>query len=504
MRRAPVVAMLLVAVLATVMPARSAPGSVYLVGAAARDISPIGWGTINKGGFGFGDGSSLVSQQLGPGGKGAFEGEHIAARAVVIQDPGTGVAIAMATVETQGMFAAYENDPRAGLYAIAQRIAQDLPELPISNILISNNHTHSGPDAIGVWGFIPHDYLEYIASQTVEAVKAAFGTRRLATIVAGADDAPDLIYNQTCTEALNQDPDSNFPNNICDPFLEGKDSWVRVLQARDATTGTVITTVASYAAHATLGGGAGVHGDWPQFLSEALTATYGGVGIAFEGTNGRIQPCRPRCSFTDRSKPGYDIADRRTAYTTMLMYHVGKALDGAPSVTGPVKAAKSFIRHDVENAFVLALLLRGEAVGAPIQRSRQSPWVVGNTVATIVSAFRVGDLLFNGAPGEPYPNIPAGVSQATNVPPQRHWTLALADDQLGYLIAPVEAWPAVASQVAVNDNSIFNISPTVGDHVMCAQIRLAREVGFTFEPLVADPRCAVWDAFDSLGDPLGG
>jgi hypothetical protein len=502
-RRSLVVLALVTAVAATLVPARAATVP-YLVGASAKDISPYKWGTINKGGFGFGDGSTVVSQQLGPGGKGEMEKDRIAARAVVIQDARTRVAIALVTVETQGMFAAYENNPRDGLYAIAQRVAARIPQLPASNILISNNHTHSGPDAIGVWGFIPSDYLDYIANQAVSAIETAYKSRRAATIVAGADDAPDMIYNQTCTEALNQDETSNFPNNVCDPFEESKDSWVRVLQARDARTRRVITTVASYAAHATLGGGSGVHGDWPQFLSEALTKRYGGVGIAFEGTNGRIQPCRPRCSFTDRGKPGYAIADRRAAYTTMLMYHVSKALTGAPAVTGPVRAAKGFIRHEVVSPIVLALLLNGESLGAPLQRSRQAPWVVGNTVRTIVSAFRVGNLLFNGAPGEPYPNIAAGVSEATNVAPQRHWTFALADDQLGYLIAPVEGWPAVAAQVAVNDNSIFNISPTVGDHVMCAQIRLSREVGFTFEPLLGDPRCLVWDRLDSLGDPLGG
>ena len=504
MRRLLAAPLLVVTLLAGSLSSGATEGSIYLVGAATKDISPIGWGTINLGGFGLGDGSSPISQAIGPGNTGEFQGDHIGARAVVVQDQTTGTAIAMATVETQGMFAAYENDPDAGLIAIAERVAADIPGLPASNILISNDHTHSGPDAIGAWGFIPHDYLAFIADQIVAAIEDAYASRRAATIVAGADDAPDLIYNMACTEALNQDETSNFPNNICDPFEEGKDSWLRAFQARDVGTGAVITTVASYAAHATLGGGSGVHGDWPQFLSEALTAAYGGVGIAFEGTNGRIQPCRPRCSFTDPSKPGYDIADRRTAYSTMLMYHVGKALAGAQEVAGPVAAAKAFIRHDAENPLLLALLLRGEAAGAPIQRSRRAPWLVGNVITTVVSAFRIGDLLFNGSPGEPYPNIAAGVSEATNVPPMRHWTFALTDDQIGYLIAPAEGYPAIAAQVAVNDNAIFNVSPTIGDHVMCAQIRLARQIGFDFQPLLPNVRCLVWDTFDSVGGQLPG
>lgn len=496
MRRA-FVTVLLLAFLATLAPARTEPVAAYRIGAAVRDISPIGFGTINKGGFGFGDGSSPVSQALGPGSKDTYRGQHIAARALVVEDAATNIAVAMVTVETQGMFAAYENDPDAGLAAIAARVQAAVPGLPASNIVISNDHTHSGPDAIGVWGFIARDYLAHIADRTVEAIVAAYASRRPATLIAGASDAPDLIYNQTCTEALNQGASDPYPNTICDPMLELKDSWVRVMQARDAETGGVIATAMSYAAHATLGGAAGVHGDWPQFLSEAMTERYGGIGIAYEGTNGRTQPCRPRCSFTDSSKPGYQIADRRASYTAMLMYHVAQALTGAPAVAGPVAAAKTMIRHEVVNPIVAALLIKGDAIGAPIQRSQKSPWLVGNTVATVVSAIRIGDLLINGAPGEPYPNIAAGVVEATNVPAQRHWTLALADDQLGYLIAPVEAWAPVASQVAVNDNVIFNISPTVGDHVMCAQIRMARQVGFTFRRIAPDVRCAAWDALDA-------
>ncbi|MHB8511976.1 MAG: hypothetical protein ACYDCC_07305 [Actinomycetota bacterium] len=486
------------------LPGRAVTSTPYLVGAATADISPYKWGTINLGGFGFGDGSSIISQELGPGGKGHMEDERIAARAVAIKDTTTGNEVVLTTVETQGMFAAYENplDKDAGLIAIEQQAASAIG-IPASNIIISNDHTHSGPDAIGVWGFIPHDYLNYIASQTVSAIEAAHNAMQPATIVAGADDAPDLIYTQTCTEALNQGPSDNYPNTVCDPLLDGKDSWVRVMQARSTADGSVITTVMSYAAHSTLGGGAGVHGDWPQFMSDALTAKYGGVGIAFEGTNGRIQPCRPRCSFTDSSTPGYDIADRKTSYVTMLSYHVERALLDAPEVSGPVEAAKTFIRHEVSNPIVIALLNSGAYDGAQIQRSAEKPWYVANTIRTVVSAIRIGDLLINGAPGEPYPNIAAGVVEETNVPAQRHWTLALADDQLGYLIAPTEASPAVYSQIAVNDNPIFNVSPSLGDHVMCAQIRMSRAVGFRFQRIVPNARCVVFDTIDSAGDPLG-
>jgi hypothetical protein len=496
MKRRPVALAVVLAIVAAGMsPVAAAEPGTYLVGAAVRSITPEG--AVNVGGSGLGDGSVIPEQLIGPGSQRAPAGETIAARAVVVDDGA--VAIAIATVDTQGAFAAYEIGPY-GLRDVAEQVAAQIPGLSADNILIGHDHTHSGPDLIGAWGFVPESYLALVAAQTKAAIVDAYEGRRPATIVAGSDDAGDLIYNQNCTEALNQSPDATFPNNICNPTQERKDRLLRALQARDATTDEVIVTLVAFAAHATLGGGSGLHGDWPQFLADRLAIDHGGVGMALQGAVGRTQPCRPRCSFTDSAKPGYEIPDRKSAYVEMLSYHVRRALLGAPPVTGPVSASKTFIRHQVTNAFLAALLLEGEAVGAPIARSRQAPWLVGNTVRTPVSAYRIGNLLLNGAPGEAYPNIGHAVVEATNVADQRHWTISLADDQLGYLIAPVEVYPFVTSQIAVNDNSIFNVDPGIGDHVTCAQIRLAGDVGFpTVRP---EPRCLAWDTVDAAGDPL--
>lgn len=492
-----VIALLFIAVVSPTVPAQ-AEAQQYWVGAATRSIRPPGDAAVNVGGNGLGNGTVIPPAVVGPGSKRAPSSETIAARAIVISD---GVqSIAMVNVETQGAFAAYQQGPY-GLRDIANQVAAATNNgLPADNILISHDHTHSGPDLIGAWGFVPTEYLAFVAAQTRDAIIEAYNARRLATITAGSDDASDLIYNQNCSEALNQSATATFPNNVCTATQEKKDGLVRVLQARDLQ-GATIATLVSFAAHSTLGGGSGLHGDWPQFLADNMSAAYGGVGIALEGAVGRTQPCRPRCSFTDSRTPGYELADRKSAYITMLRYHVDKALLNAPAVIGPVSASKTFIRHDVTNPLLLSLLQTGETVGAPLARSRQAPWAVGNTVSTPVSAYRIGSLLINGAPGEAYPNIHFGVVEATNVPVQRHWTISLADDQLGYLIAPVEAYPAIAAQVAVNDNSIFNIDPGVGDHIMCTQIRLSGNVGF---PAVrTEARCPAWDAFDTAAGAAG-
>lgn len=490
----------------------------YLVGAATADITP--GGVVNQGGFGLGDGSVIPQQVVGRGGQNRSTGEHIMARAIVISD---GIeTIAIADIETQGYFAAYQEGPW-GLYDMAQQVESDLGEaLPADNILIASDHTHSGPDTIGVWGGMravpvpgyegPNAYFKWVKDQTVKAIEDAFSNRRFATIRAGHSDASDLIYNQSCSEALNQSKNPTYPRGfpeIC--ATPGKDGMVRVVQAT-APSGEVIATHMAFAAHATLGGGGGLHGDWPQFISEALgggysrtvgevtysVPGYGGVGIAMEGAVGSTQPCRPACAHTDPSNPGYNVDDRRTAYTLNYMAHVQKALDSSLEVTGPVRAAKSFIREPIVGPTALALFTAGHKVGAAILRSHEAPWTNANTVRTVVGTMRVGDILFMGIPGEGYHAIGQGVRDAVGA--REVIPLGLANDQLGYLISPARYTPIIAAQVAVNDNILFNASPTIGDHVMCADIRLALTLGFTGE---SPAQCLPYDAQDMFGDPLG-
>jgi hypothetical protein len=79
--------------------------------------------------------------------------------------------------------------------------------------------------------------------------------------------------------------------------------------------------------------------------------------------------------------------------------------------------------------------------------------------------------------------------------------LGLANDQLGYLIAPASYVPVIAAEAAVNDNIIFNVSPTIGDHVMCSDISLAKSLGTDWT--VTEPAsCAPYDVQDAATPPL--
>jgi hypothetical protein len=470
----------------------------YLVGAATADITPTG--PVNLGGFGLGDGSVLPQdvagqEVVGRGGVGETHGERIRARAIVFDD-GVNPAIAIADIETQGMFAAYEDGPY-GLRDIAEQVAKDVKGLPVDHILIASDHTHSGPDTIGAWGGVDPSYLRYIKAQTVKAIEDAYAARQLADVRTGDSDASDLIYNQACTEALNQSKTPDYPGpDAC--ATPGKDGRFRVVQATDPD-GATVATYTAYAAHSTAGGGNGLHGDWPQFLSERMSSAFGGVGLAMEGANGGTQPCRPACAFTSPGNPGYNTPDRKSALMLNYMAHVDDALAHTRPVRGQVDAAQSFVREPIVGPAVTALFVGGAHTGTRLLRSHESPWVVGQTIRTIASALRVGNVLFTGTPGEGFPAIGDGVRKAV-AGADEVIQLGLANDQLGYLIAPSRYVPIIAAEVAVNDNIIFNVSPTIGDHVMCANIALALDIGFDGKQLA---QCAPYRALDAAGDPVG-
>lgn len=463
----------------------------YLVGAANRDITP--GGIVNVGGFGVGDGSVIPDALVGRGDQKQTEGERVRARAMVVDDGTT--AIAIANLEVTGHFAAYQ-DGAWGLEDIAKEVAESNPRLPVGNVLIASDHTHSGPDTLGVWGGPTPEYLDFLRRQVVDAILAAYDERQLASLRAGESDASDLIYNQSCTEALNQDEEPTYPGpEVC--ATPGKDGMVRVVQAT-APSGEPVVTWMTYAAHATAGGGRGLHGDWPQFMSEAMAAELGGEGLAMVGALGGTQPCRPSCSFTSPDNPGYTIADRKTAIVANYSRHVRLALAAARPVSGPVAAERGYIREPITGPAVSALFTGGTHVGAGLMRSTESPWVVGQTIRTVVSSARIGDLAVIGTPGEGFPRI--GQDVRDNVDAQMVIQLGLVGDMLGYLIAPAEYVPVIAAEVPVNDNIIFNVSPTIGDHVACADLRLVLELGFAG---TVPPRCLAYDVLDSAGDPLG-
>ena len=494
-----------VAALAVVPAAASAEDDsslpTYQVGIDSQSIavSPS-LGTVYLGGFGLG-GPTVAGPGLQDRHATGNLGVGPSVRAFVVSDGHTTFAIADA--EVQGWFAA-NRDGATGIMDVRRKVAADLGgALPADHIVVQSDHTHGGPDLLGVWGGASSAYRKYVVDQTVKAIENAYASRVAGhlfygTAANGASGPTHLINNQ-----FDYDP----RNKVMDDEL-------RVLQAR-ADDGTPIATVLNLSSHADVLGSHNTlaTGDWPQQTNIMLEHELGGKAMTIVGTLGRSQPSRPGCAGTEGTQEqGLCALDR---YSQMVVDRTKVALANAQPLEGPAKVvANSYLITDPSTSpALLGLMLGGAAMGAPLYRSLTPPYLTGDVLGTSVTSVRIGDILLSAGPGEMYPQIPLKVrSAATQVtaPIKGFMTAGLADDQLGYIIAPFEAYPepvkdsffdssflepnklneCQASYGANcdpsmltptpkpigNDNYFFNVSHTLGERLTCALLRGAGEV----------------------------
>lgn len=484
--------------------------SVYVVGAAKRSINPDADGTfagkpVYLGGYGFGSGGVWDMAGLSRPPASGILAPGIFARAFVVSTDGDPAhALALVSVETQGLFAAYQQGPY-GLEDM-RRTAEAEVGIPAERVIIGGNHSHAGPDTLGVWGGVPTEYLQYIKDQTVGAIADAWAVAKPATLWFGAAEAnngtDDLIANQ-------------FDH---DPANQSVESELRVLQARDAATGDAFATLLNLSAHPTVMGGDNtlVSADWPGPAAESLANTYGGEGLVVMGALGRSQPSDGK-SYDACGGDQYCAVGH---YAGRVVARGATALATAQPLTGDaVVDGHSYLIEDAaHNAILLGAMTAGRAIGVPINRSILPPWSAGNLIGTLTFSARIGGLLFSGGPGELYPQIPLAVRAAT--PDLKgHFVFGLAGDMLGYIMAPFpEAYPEPMFSSMLsgdssdpstwgvepigNDNYFFNVSHTLGERVICSLLRGAGEVtGAGLGLWTTRPQCAAFAS--DLGLPPG-
>ncbi|MCA1727487.1 MAG: hypothetical protein LC722_07505, partial [Actinobacteria bacterium] len=478
------VAILTALTLATLVPTvpAHADGGKYLVGVASRSINPDPDGSfagkpVHLGGFGFSNGKVLgIQTPIGeprtatgimPG-----AGYGVASRAFLVSDGER--TIALASIETQGMFIAYRGGP-FGLLDMRKAVERETGgRISAQGVVISADHSHGGPDTIGVWGGVPKEYLRYVKDQTVGAILDAWRSMRPAVLSYGTADGRDLLANQF----------------DYDPKNQSLDTEVRVLQGRDPVTGEVVGTLTNFSAHATVIGSGNrlATADWPGPTSQMLADEYGAGGVTIVGTVGRTQPGVRGCpaGFAQPGESTDHCALRH--YASLVMAKVRQAVANASVLPEPARVdARSYLIQDAAtNPALLAMAYLGGLVGAPILRSPIPPWFTANLVSTSVQVVRIGDVILSAGPGEMYPQIAERVRKT--VPARGFMTAGLAGDQLGYLIAPfpsafpepirrsffdndTDPLPTGQPEPLDNDNFFFDISPTIGDRVTCAFLR---------------------------------
>jgi hypothetical protein len=455
------------------------PKLTYTIGLASRSINPEPDGRwkgepVFHGGSGIGGGSPVVQGRAATG----ILGSGPVVRALTIGDGKT--AIAIADIEVQGWFVANKDAPY-GLVDMRKEVERRTSGgLKAEQVTVQSNHSHSGADPMGVWGDVPLDYRRFMFDQTVDAIVESFRDRQPANLFYGTAPGRDLLSNQ-----FGDDPFNDTSHN------DVMDSDVRVLQARTSTD-KPIATILNFSAHSTVLGSSNtrIAGDWEQRANLMLADRLGGEAMTIIGTFGRSQPADRGCETNPKAdqKVEADAICILDSYAKRVVDRAEVAIGHATLVAGdPVVASRSYLIQDpAENGIVyLGLGVAGGPTGTEINRSLTPPWVTGNVLGTVTQSVRIGDVLLSAVPGEIYPQIAQKVRDA--VPGMRgYMTAGLANDQLGYIIAPFEAYPDPVRRTFFNsrgdevdpignDNYAFNVSLTLGERVTCSLLRGAGE-----------------------------
>lgn len=457
------------------------PESTFRVGAAVVDVSPskvvdLETDLVCLGGFGLGCSRPAVGER-----------ETLYARAIVIESEGQ--RIAFATSSNIGLFAAYEAEfGKVGAYDIREAAAA-ATGIPTSAIMYTSDHSHSSPDVEGIWGGVDQKYFDAHKAGVVQAIAQA-----------NALLAPADIFVGTSTYAQrNPDPLKNHWDGT-GGVLDQIDREFRVLQARDPITDKVIVTMSNFSPHASVldGDDGRASGDWTGELANRYMRDRGGVGIAMVGALGGIGARANDNQFDAFVNFTDDLTDA--------------ALASARQITEPgVASSRSFISENVTAPLLYAAYAPigaqhdANVVGASIDRATTPPWQSGTTMRTYVSAFRIGDVIVAGVPGEAYPEIIFDLVRGADA--AETFLFGLADDQVGYLISPIEGVPTVVQAAGLypvmgNDNFGLSVNPWIGEHVGCTLLERAADLGFTLTA-PQSPLCAALTATDLTGPPTG-
>jgi hypothetical protein len=491
--------------------------AIYLVGGARRSINPSAAMLAGKnfylGGYGITD-FKVANQEQIPGTTGRYAtgilGDGAHSHAMMVSDRKR--TIALAEIETQGYFASYKQGPfgieeirrdaAAKIAKLASHEAHPAPVPDAAEILVDSDHTHGGADTVGVWGGVPTSYLRLVHDRTVAALVAAWRRMRPATLTYGVAHAgvesEEKAYPPTGgTDPLLTNQFSTDPNN------QVMDDEVRVLQAHDPATNRVIGTYVNYSSHPTVLGSDNtlVTGDYVGRLNLKIAKAYGGFGFDQVGTLGRTQPARTGCTIAGLKGARESLCEL-DQYAARVMVKIRAAVKAAKPVRGPaVVAMSSYLMTDpATSPTLISLVYGGTVVGAPAARTVGAPWFTGDVLGTTAFSGRIGSLLISGGPGEMYPQIVAKVRHTVKGM-QGYLNIGTAGDFLGYLIAPLGAYPepvrrsmfsgdpppagdpqCAAGGVSVgcpdpvgNDNYFFNVSHTIGLRLTCALLRGAAD-----------------------------
>ncbi|MBK8506543.1 MAG: neutral/alkaline non-lysosomal ceramidase N-terminal domain-containing protein [Saprospiraceae bacterium] len=263
--------------------------------------------------------------------------DSIYARALVIDDGFQKCVIVNWELVDAGESATYE---------IRSRIEREIG-IPAQNVMVNATHNHSAPwspfyggklrgkegDTWWAVRYMPAqndnpvyaEWMEYLMSQTVSAVRSALESLQPVTLWVGRSDISAFVNNRRPRAAQwgvleSEAPENfNYKHEDWDPLVLGQgmtfgpiDRTMTLLSFRDQNDRS-IATIFQLSAHAVsiYPFMDGISGDWPGKTAREVSVLFGGECIFLQGTAGDINPWR-------RGQPAVDEMAKELAHQLVI------------------------------------------------------------------------------------------------------------------------------------------------------------------------------------------
>ena len=377
-----------------------------------------------------------------------------------------GHAAVLTIVDGEGWFWEYQTKcAECGSKQIAATMGEEL-DIDPAGIVIAATHSHTAPDFIGGWGFVPDWYMTQVTKAIKQSIREA---------VTGAVPAVIEIGEERARE---------FNRERRDTYRSAEEqqiSWFRALEVvdgrfalDDADNIATIAKIGAYAAHPTtveetdaIG-----HADWPGFFANQAEQRFGGTGMHFMTGLGNMS------------------ASGGTAIGTHLANVLPEVLEGTILTDTNIESAQTTWNHPATNVPLTALAVPGffdhPIMGGPAEvrtgpAPDTAPCVSASPVSAEVpaSAILIGpDLAITAAPGEVFSNFTNTVKEKSGA--RVTLPLGQANDALGYMPQSFEINPVgqqglgffAGGYLIVNYEDSYAIDRCFGDMALETTITL--------------------------------
>ena len=394
----------------------------------------------------------------------------LAVRGLGIRDA-DGDALVLVLVDGEGWFWDYNRKcDDCGVKQITQRMGDELGVDP-GGIVIAATHSHTSPDFIGGWGFVPDWYMQQVTTTIEDVIRTVVTETRPAVLEVGEERAREHNRERRDTYRAAE---------------EQQVGWLRALAVRDGRfvqdpdrdAPMVIGTLGGYAAHPTTRDHeSGVaHPDWPALFADRVEQRFGGVAMNLMTGLGNL-------STAGGTEMGTRLADELPPVAT-----------GTILTDTDVRTTRITYRQPATNVPLTALAVPGffdhpiDPVPAELRTGENpdtAPCVSASPLSAEVpvAAAMIGDgFAVTTGPGELFANLTNTIKEKS--PAAVTLPLAQANDALGYIPQSFEIDPvgqqglgfAAGGYAFVNYEDSYAIDRCFGDMVLETSLALLADL----------------------------